>query len=106
MSIVSCITGLWLLDKIGRIRPLIISAYGMASALVNSVLSKYFVLADNANANALRAMVAMNFVFRFFYTMIGIISWVYPAEVRATTPPGSFSIFFPFPLLADNNAVV
>jgi hypothetical protein len=26
-------------------------------------------------------MVAMNFVFSFFYTFVGIISWVYPAEI-------------------------
>jgi hypothetical protein len=33
------------------------------------------------NTNQLRAMVVMNFVFSFFYTFIGIISWVYPAEI-------------------------
>lgn len=87
LSIVYCVIGLWLLDRIGRIKPLVVSAGGMASALlVNSVLSKFYVLADNPSpdSNALRAMVAMNFVFSFFYTMIGIISWVYPAEVRVS----------------------
>ncbi|KAK2785085.1 hypothetical protein FQN53_007978 [Emmonsiellopsis sp. PD_33] len=67
LSIVYCAIGLWMLDRIGRIKPLIVSAIGMALALlVNSVLSKYFVLADNVsspNGNALRAMVAMNFIF-------------------------------------------
>ncbi|KAF9892239.1 hypothetical protein FE257_002016 [Aspergillus nanangensis] len=84
LSIVYCVLGLWLLDRVGRIKPLVISAAGMAAALlVNSVLSKFFVLADqpSSNENALRAMVAMNFVFSFFYTMIGVISWVYPAEI-------------------------
>jgi putative flippase GtrA len=84
LSIVYCVCGLWLLDKVGRIKPLVVSAFGMALALlVNSVLSKYFVLSDNPNPNnnALRAMVAMNFVFSLFFTMIGIISWVYPAEI-------------------------
>lgn len=33
------------------------------------------------NANQLRSMVAMNFVFSLFYTPLGIISWVYPAEI-------------------------
>ncbi|KAL2789126.1 sugar transporter [Aspergillus keveii] len=83
-SIVYCVIGLWLLDKVGRMKPLIVCSFGMAAALlVNSVLSKYFVLADNPspNDNALRAMVAMNFVFSLFFTMIGIISWVYPAEI-------------------------
>jgi putative flippase GtrA len=84
LSIVYCAIGLWLLDRIGRIKPLVVSAIGMALALlVNSVLSKYYVVNDNPdpNNNALRAMVAMNFVFSMFFTMIGIISWVYPAEV-------------------------
>lgn len=37
--------------------------------------------ATSSNGNALRAMVAMNFVFSLFFTMIGIITWVYPAEI-------------------------
>lgn len=59
-----------------------------AALLVNSVASKFFVLAEytSPNENGLRAMVAMNFVFSLFYTMIGIISWVYPAEVGASIP--------------------
>lgn len=84
LSIVYCVIGLWVLDRIGRIKPLIFSAGGMAAALlVNSVLSKYYVLSNNPNPNAdaLRAMVAMNFVFSLFFTMTGIISWVYPAEI-------------------------
>jgi hypothetical protein len=84
LSIVYCAAGLYLLDRVGRIKPLIISALGMAAALLcNSVLSRFYVIADNPNPNpnALRAMVAMNFVFSLFFTMIGIISWVYPAEI-------------------------
>jgi len=66
---------------------MIVATSGCAAALlVNSVLSKYYVIENNANPNnnALRAMVAMNFVFSFFFTMIGIITWVYPAEVFPT----------------------
>lgn len=84
LSIIWCVLGLYLLDTVGRIKPLIVSASGMAAALlINSVLSKYYVLANNTNPNgpALRSMVAMNFVFSFFFTMTGIISWVYPAEI-------------------------
>lgn len=85
LSIIWCALGLLLLDKIGRVKPMIISTTGCALALlVNSVLSKYYVLASGAtstNGNALRSMVAMNFVFSFFFTMIGIITWVYPAEI-------------------------
>lgn len=33
------------------------------------------------NANQLRSMVAMNLAFSLFYTPVGIISWVYPAEI-------------------------
>ena len=85
LSIVWCALGLYLLDKIGRVKPMIIATTGCGLALlVNSVLSKYYVLPSGATSkdeNALRAMVAMNFVFSFFFTMIGIITWVYPAEI-------------------------
>ncbi|PVH74647.1 MFS sugar transporter, partial [Cadophora sp. DSE1049] len=79
LSIVYCTIGLWLLDRVGRVKPLIISAAGCALALVvNAALSQHL---ESASANQLRAMVAMNFVFSFFYTPTGIISWVYPAEI-------------------------
>ncbi|GKT65414.1 hexose carrier protein [Colletotrichum tofieldiae] len=71
--------GLWMLDRVGRVRPLIASAVGLATALlVNAV---QFQLLDRSNADQLRSMVAMNFVFGFFFTPLGIISWVYPAEI-------------------------
>ncbi|KAJ5240842.1 general substrate transporter [Penicillium citrinum] len=79
LSIVWCTLGLWALERIGRIKPLIIGCIGMAGALVaNAAMSQHY---DDSNNNQLRAMVAMNFVFSFFYTFIGIISWVYPAEI-------------------------
>jgi sugar porter (SP) family MFS transporter len=79
LSIVYCTIGLWLLEKAGRIKPLIVSAVGLAAALlVNAVQAQYF---NPDNANQLRSMVAMNFVFSLFYTPLGIISWVYPAEI-------------------------
>lgn len=85
LSIVYCALGLYFLERIGRIKPMIFSAVGCGLALlVNSVLSQYYVAADGVespNANALRAMVAMNFVFSFVFTFTGIISWVYPAEI-------------------------
>lgn len=82
LSIVWCAVGLWLLDRIGRVKPLMVASTGCALALlVNAVLSQYYVAssdgATSSNGNALRAMVAMNFVFSFFFTMIGIITWVY-----------------------------
>ncbi|KAH7382047.1 general substrate transporter [Cadophora sp. MPI-SDFR-AT-0126] len=79
LSIVYCTIGLWLLDRVGRVKPLIISAAGCALALVvNAALSQHL---ESASKDQLRAMVAMNFVFSFFYTPTGIISWVYPAEI-------------------------
>lgn len=79
LSIVYCTGGLWALERVGRIKPLIIGSAGMALALVcNAAMSQHY---DETNNNELRAMVAMNFVFSFFYTFIGIISWVYPAEI-------------------------
>lgn len=85
LSIVYCTAGLYALDKLGRVKLLLASSVGCGlSLLVNSVLSQYYVQdvgSINANENALRAMVAMNFVFSLFFTFIGIISWVYPAEI-------------------------
>ncbi|KAJ5664653.1 hypothetical protein N7462_011466 [Penicillium macrosclerotiorum] len=79
LSIVYCTGGLWALERVGRIKPLIIGSAGMGLALVvNAAMSQHY---DEQNSNQLRAMVAMNFVFSFFYTFIGIISWVYPAEI-------------------------
>lgn len=79
LSIIYCTIGLYLLEKLGRVKPLIVSAAFLASALlVNAVLSPHI---GEANENLLRAMVAMNFVFSLFYTPLGIISWVYPAEI-------------------------
>jgi MFS family permease len=79
LSIVYCTLGLWALDRVGRVKPLIVSAVGLALALlVNAVQAQYL---KESNTNQLRSMVAMNFVFSLFYTPLGIISWVYPAEI-------------------------
>jgi hypothetical protein len=74
LSIVYCSIGLVLVDKVGRIKPLIVSALFLSAALlVNAVQGQYL---NSDNANQLRSMVAMNFVFSLFYTPLGIISWV------------------------------
>jgi hypothetical protein len=97
LSICYCALGLYLLDRVGRVKPLIFSAVGCGlSLLVNAILSQYFVVATGGstdNANALRAMVAMNLVFSFFFTFTGIISWVYPAEI------------FPIEIRAKGNSI-
>lgn len=79
LSIIYCTIGLLVVDRVGRVKPLIVGSAGMAAALVaNAAMSQHF---NEDNLNQLRAMVAMNFIFSLFYTPIGIISWVYPAEV-------------------------
>ncbi|KAI8940654.1 hypothetical protein NX059_001924 [Plenodomus lindquistii] len=79
LSIVWCTIGLSLVDRVGRIKSLLISAAGLAAALlVNAVQGQYFI---PNNASQLRSMVAVNFVFSLFYTPFGIISWVYPVEL-------------------------
>lgn len=79
LSIVYCAIGLYAADKIGRVKPLIVSAFILGAALVvNAALYQHL---DITNGNMLRAMVAMNFVFSLAYTPLGIISWVYPAEI-------------------------
>ena len=99
LSIIWTTLALLSLDRVGRVKPLIVSAAGMAAALlVNSVMARFYVVADNANPNndALRAMVAMNFVFSFFFTPVGVISWVYPAEV--SSPPRQPDLFTDTPI--------
>jgi len=91
LSIIWCSLGLWLLERMGRVKPLMISAAGCGlSLVVNAAMANYL---PTSNENQMRAMVAMNFVFSFFFTMTGIISWVYPAEI------------FPIELRAKGNSV-
>ncbi|TQN69508.1 Sugar transport protein 9 [Colletotrichum shisoi] len=65
LSIVYCTIGLWLLDRIGRVKPLIV------------VCGRH----ERGSVASCGAWWAMNFVFSLFYTPLGIISWVYPAEI-------------------------
>lgn len=47
LSIVYCTFGLWLLDRFGRVKPLLASAVGCGlSLLLNAVLSQYYVASD------------------------------------------------------------
>lgn len=77
-----CLT---VLDRIGRRKLLLPSMFGMGAALcVNATLAQYFNPETSTNQNALRASVSMNFVFSIFFTSLGVISWVYPAEIMST----------------------
>ncbi len=82
LSIVYCTIGLYLVDRVGRVKPLFVSAIFLGAALlVNAVQAQYM---DQSNQNQLRSMVAMNFVFSLFYTPVGIISWVCSSTSTST----------------------
>jgi sugar porter (SP) family MFS transporter len=73
------------MDRIGRRKLLLPSMLGMGAALcVNATLAHYFDPDTSTNQDALRASVSMNFVFSVFFTSLGVISWVYPAEIMST----------------------
>lgn len=74
-----------IVDRVGRRKLLIPSMIGMGAALcVEATLAKYYPPKDATNVNALRASVAMNFVFALFFTSLGVISWIYQSEIFPT----------------------
>ncbi|KIX02028.1 uncharacterized protein Z518_07967 [Rhinocladiella mackenziei CBS 650.93] len=77
------------IDRVGRRKLLIPSMIGMGAALcVNATLAHFYVDGNQRdhgrNENALRACVAMNFVFSVFYTSLGCLSWILCSEVFPT----------------------
>ncbi|OJD28028.1 hypothetical protein ACJ73_00558 [Blastomyces percursus] len=76
---------LFLIDRVGRRKLLIPSLLGMGATLfVEATLSRYFDPDSSTNAHALRSAVAMYFVFSFFFTPLGVLSWIYPVETFST----------------------
>lgn len=52
---------------------------------IEATLARYIDFSDpTANPHALRAAIAMFFVFSFFFTALGMISWVYQTEIFPT----------------------
>lgn len=85
LAVLYTTVGLAILDRVGRVKPIVIGALGCGFALlVSAVLSQSFPPGPDANQNALRAQVAMNFVINFFFVALGVISWVYPSEIFPT----------------------
>ncbi|KAJ5616202.1 hypothetical protein N7537_001316 [Penicillium hordei] len=74
------------IDKVGRRKLLIPSLLGMGAALcIEATLVRDIDFSNpSANPHALRAAIAMFFVFSFFFTALGMISWVYQTEIFPT----------------------
>ena len=74
------------IDKVGRRKLLIPSLLGMGAAMcVEATLARYVDFGDaNSNQDALRAAIAMFFVFSVFFTALGMISWIYQSEIFPT----------------------
>jgi len=77
---------MFFIDKVGRRKLLIPSLLGMGATMcVEATLARYFAFDDsNSNPAALRAAIAMFFVFSLFYTALGMISWIYQSEIFPT----------------------
>lgn len=73
-------------DKVGRRKLLIPSLLGMGAAMcVEATLARYIDFSDShANQDALRAAIAMFFVFSFCFTGLGLVSWIYQSEIFPT----------------------
>lgn len=72
-------------DRIGRRTLLIPSMIGMGASLcVEASLVRAFDPQTTDNQQALRASVAMNFVFSVFFTSLGVISWIFAGEIFST----------------------
>ncbi|PWY84466.1 general substrate transporter [Aspergillus sclerotioniger CBS 115572] len=76
------------IDRIDRRKLLIPSLLGMGATMcVEAILGQVygdFASASSSSPNAVRAAIAMFFVFSLFYTSLGLISWIYQSEIFPT----------------------
>ncbi|KAL3256957.1 hypothetical protein ABHI18_007194 [Aspergillus niger] len=76
------------IDRIDRRKLLIPSLLGMGATMcVEAILGQAynnFESVASPNHSAVRAAIAVFFVFSFFYTSLGLISWIYQSEIFPT----------------------
>ncbi|KAL5357663.1 putative high-affinity hexose transporter [Aspergillus floccosus] len=74
-------------DRVGRRTLLIPSLIGMGATMaIEGALGQAYDDFRGADADgaAVRAAIALFFVFSIFFTALGLISWIYPAEIFST----------------------
>ncbi|KAE8146354.1 general substrate transporter [Aspergillus avenaceus] len=75
------------IDRVGRRKLLIPSLLGMGATMcIEAALAQANggFHDPSANPNAVRAAIAMFFIFSIFFTSLGLISWIYPSEIFPT----------------------
>ncbi|RAH60386.1 high-affinity hexose transporter [Aspergillus piperis CBS 112811] len=76
------------IDRVDRRKLLIPSLLGMGATMcVEAILGQVynnFESVASPNHSAVRAAIAVFFVFSFFYTSLGLISWIYQSEIFPT----------------------
>ncbi|KAE8355197.1 general substrate transporter [Aspergillus coremiiformis] len=76
------------IDRVGRRKLLIPSLFGMGATMcIEAALAQANggFRDPSANPDAVRAAISMFFIFSFFFTSLGLISWIYPSEIFPTT---------------------
>ncbi|KAB8272391.1 general substrate transporter [Aspergillus minisclerotigenes] len=75
------------IDRVGRRKLLIPSLLGMGATMcIEAALAQANggFRDPSVNPDAVRAAIAMFFVFSIFFTSLGLISWIYPSEIFPT----------------------
>lgn len=74
------------IDRFPRRTLLLPSLFGMGAAMCTEATLAHYIDFSNptANTHALRAAVSMFCLFSFFFTPLGLLSWIYQAEIFPT----------------------